>query len=75
MEWEKEIKEYSDMILEAVGVDESLVTYKDSEPDTTKVKTIDFKRAIKDLHHDPKVPHEEGIKRTVEWMKHYYRLS
>jgi dTDP-glucose 4,6-dehydratase len=75
LEWEKDIKEYSDMILEAVGTDDSLVTYKDAEPDTTKVKTIDFAKAVRDLKHDPKVPPAEGIKRTVEWMKDYYRIS
>jgi len=75
IEWEKEIKEYSDMILEAVGIDDSLVTYKDAEPDTTKVKTIDFAKAVRDLKHEPQVPPAEGIKRTVEWMKDYYRIS
>lgn len=75
LEWEKDIKEYSDIILEAVGTGGSLVTYKESEPDTTQVKTIDFAKAIKDLGHDPKVPPEEGIRRTVEWMKDYYRIS
>jgi len=74
-EWEKDIKEYSDIILEATGRDDSLVTYKEAEPDTTKVKTIDFARAIKDLGHDPKVPPEEGIRKTVEWMKSYYKIS
>lgn len=74
-EWEKEIKEYSDIVLDAVGVDDSLVTYHESEPFTTKVKTIDFSKAIRDLKHDPKISPEEGIKRTVEWMKWYYRLE
>jgi dTDP-glucose 4,6-dehydratase len=75
IEWEKEIKEYSDIILDVIGKDDSLVTYKESEPHTTKVKTIDFSKAIKDLNHNPKIPPEEGIRRTVEWMKDYYRIS
>ncbi len=75
IEWEMDIKEYSDMILKAVGKDDSLVTYKEAEPHTTKVKTIDFSKAIRDLDHNPKVPPEEGIKRTVEWMKSYYGIS
>jgi len=37
------------------------------------VKKIDCSKAIRDLKHDPKVPPEEGIKRTVEWMKSVYR--
>jgi dTDP-glucose 4,6-dehydratase len=27
------------------------------------------------LGHDPKIPPKEGIKRTVEWMKDYYRIE
>ncbi|WP_409199487.1 NAD-dependent epimerase/dehydratase family protein [Methanobrevibacter sp. DSM 116169] len=74
-EWERDIKEYSDMVLNAVGVDDSLVEYTPAEDFTTKVKTIDFSKAIRDLKHDPKVSPEEGIKKTVEWMRKYYRLD
>ncbi|MBV1729403.1 MAG: NAD(P)-dependent oxidoreductase, partial [Methanobacterium sp.] len=74
-EWEHDIKDYSDMVLEAVGVDDKLVTYHEGEDFTTKVKTMDFSRAIKDLKHDPQVPPQEGIQKTVDWMKWYYRID
>ena len=74
-EWERTIKEYSDLILDSVGMDDSLVTYMDSEPFTTRVKKMDFSKAIRDLNHDPDVSPEEGIRRTVEWMKGYYHLE
>jgi dTDP-glucose 4,6-dehydratase len=74
-EWEKDIKEYSDIVLKAVGRDKKLVSYKESEPFTTKVKHMDFSKAVKDLKHDPKVAPEEGIKKTVEWMRGYYRIG
>jgi len=74
-EWEKDIKTYSDIILDAVGIDDSIVNYEEAEQFTTKVKTIDCSKAIRDLNHDPKVSPEEGIKKTVEWMKDYYRLE
>jgi dTDP-glucose 4,6-dehydratase len=74
-EWEMDIKEYSDLVLAATGADESLVTYKEAEPFTTKVKTMDFSIAVRELDHDPKITPEEGIKRTVEWMKSYYRIA
>jgi dTDP-glucose 4,6-dehydratase len=74
-EWEHDIKEYSDMVLDAVGIDDSLVTYKEAEAFTTKVKTMDFSKAIRDLKHNPKIPPEEGIKKTVDWMKWYYRIK
>ncbi len=73
--WEHDIKEYSDMVLDAVGIDDSLVTYKEAEAFTTKVKKMDFSKAIRDLKHDPKIPPEEGIKKTVDWMKWYYRIN
>lgn len=74
-EWEMDIKEVSDLILSATGSSGKLVTYKQSEAFTTKVKTIDFSKAIRDLGHNPKVSPAEGIQRTVEWMKWYYRLK
>jgi len=74
-EWEMDIKDYSDLILKATGADESFVTYKEAEPFTTKVKKMDFSKAVRDLGHDPKVSPEEGIKRTVAWMKYLYRIK
>ena len=73
-EWELEIKEISDLILSATGASEKLITYKKSEEFTTKVKNINFAKAIKDLNHEPKVSPSEGIQRTVEWMKWFYRI-
>lgn len=69
-----DIEQYSNLILKAVGRDDSLVTYKEAEPFTTKVKHIDFAKSIRDLGHDPYITPEEGIRRTVEWMKWYYRI-
>lgn len=74
-EWEKDIKEYSDIVLKALGKDDSLVSYKDAEQFTTKVKHMDFTKAVRDLKHDPKIPPEEGVKRTAEWMRWFYRLG
>jgi len=74
-EWEMDIKEYSDLIIKATGAEESIVTYKEAEPFTTKMKKVDFSKAIKDLKHDPRIPPEEGIKKTVQWMKNYYRIK
>ena len=71
-EWESAIEVYSDLVLKAVGRDDAIVTYEDAEPFTTNIKTIDCSKAVKDLKHDPKVTPEEGIKRTVEWMKSIY---
>jgi len=58
--------------LEAAGSDDSIVTYKEDELFTTRVKHMEFLKAFRDLRHDPKVTPEEGIRRTVEWMKSIY---
>ena len=73
-EWESAIEDYSDAVLKAVGRDDAIVTYKEAEPFTTKMKQMDFlnSKAVKDLKHDPTVTPEEGIRRTVEWMKSIY---
>ena len=74
VEWEKDIKEYSDIVLKVTGRDDSLVEYQEAEAFTTKIKTVDFSKAIKDLNHNPVIGPEEGIKRTAEWMKDQYKL-
>ncbi len=74
-EWERDIKGYSDLVLKTVGRDDSLVTYEDAEPFTTKSKPVDCLKATRDLKHDPKVAPEEGIRRTVEWMRRFYEVA
>ena len=71
-EWEHDIKYISDLILKYLGKTEAKVTYKEAEPFTTRVKHMDFSKIRRDLNHDPKVPLEEGIPKTIEWMKQYY---
>ena len=39
---------YSDQVLNAVGRDDTLVTYEDAEPFTTNIKTIDCSKAVKE---------------------------
>ena len=75
LEWEKDIEEYSNIVLKVTGKDESLVEYKEAEPFTTKIKTVDFSKAINDLDHNPIVDPEEGIRRTVIWMKEKYNIK
>ena len=74
VEWEMDIKEYSDLVLKVTGKNDTLVDYKEAEAFTTKIKTVDFSKAIKDLDHNPLVEPEEGIRRTAKWMKDHYRL-
>ncbi|MDX6587871.1 MAG: dTDP-glucose 4,6-dehydratase [Solirubrobacterales bacterium] len=67
-----DMKEVNDMILAALGLDDSHVTYQDSEPLTTKDKIVDVTRAEADLRHAPEVTLETGIPLTVDWMQGVY---
>ena len=74
-EWEHDIKYISDLILKCLGKDDSKIIYEETEPFTTRVKHMDFSKARRDLNHDPKTPLEEGIPRTIEWMRKAYGLK
>lgn len=74
IEWENDIKYYSNLILKNLGLTDKNIKYHESESFTTKIKTIDFKKAINDLDHDPIIDPEEGIKRTCNWMQKFYNL-
>jgi len=74
-EWECEIKHISDLILSYLDKDDSRVEYKKAEPFTTRVKKIDSSRAARDLGHAPKISPEEGIPKTIEWMKNLYGIG
>jgi dTDP-glucose 4,6-dehydratase len=67
-----DMEEASDLILEYLGKDDSLVTYKEAEPHTTKSKKVDIAKAVRDLEHKPRIPLREGIPHTIEWMKSVY---
>jgi dTDP-glucose 4,6-dehydratase len=74
-EWEHDIKYISDLILKALGKTDKGITYKEAEPFTTRFKHMDFAKIRRDLKHDPVVPIEEGIPRTIKWMANYYGIK
>lgn len=61
-------------IWEYAGADKNLITYKDSEILTTKVKKVDSSKAQRDLNHKITVSLEDGVKKTIDWMKKYYGI-
>jgi dTDP-glucose 4,6-dehydratase len=71
-EWIVDIKHLSDLILKCLKKNDKLVTYKEAEPFTTRVKQVDFSKIRRDLIHDPRVPIEEGIPRYIEWIRKVY---
>ena len=67
-----EIKYLSDLILGNLGMKDPKVTYEKAELFTTRVKIPDSSKAKRDLDHRITVSLEEGIPRTIEWMKRLY---
>lgn len=49
--------------------DKSLITYAEPEILTTKIKRVDVKKAVDDLNHKDTVSLEEGIAKTIDWMR------
>lgn len=68
------IEELADIIWKYTRADRSLINYGNSEKLTTKIKKVDITRAKQELNHKITVYLEEGVKKTIDWMKDYYRL-
>ena len=68
------IEELSDLTLKITGADPKLVEYRDAEILTTRIKKVDNSKAVRDLGHTTTVTLEEGIRRTVAWMREVYGL-
>lgn len=62
----------SNLILDYLGKDDSLVEYLPEDSHNVQNKRPDISRAAAAFGHDPQVTLEEGIPRTVEWMKRVY---
>jgi dTDP-glucose 4,6-dehydratase len=69
-----DMKSVSDMILDYLGLDDSHVTYQESEPMTTRDKIVDCSRARAELDHNPVVSLEVGVPKTIDWMRSVYEI-
>jgi dTDP-glucose 4,6-dehydratase len=67
-----DMKQASDIVLNYLGKDDSLVEYRDAQPDTTLLKRVDTSRAVRDLKHKSTVSLEKGIPMTIDWQKEVY---
>lgn len=57
------------IIWEYTGSSKKLINYKESEKLTTKVKKVDISKAVRELDHKITISLEEGVKKTIDWMK------
>lgn len=68
------IEDLVELVWQASRAPRNLINYQDSEILTTKNKKVNADKAISDLDHKITVSLEEGIKRTVDWMKRHYNI-
>lgn len=73
--WIVDIKYISDLVLKNLGKDDKLVTYREAEPFTTRIKQVDFSKIRKDLNHEANVPIEDGVRMYIDWMKQVYKVA
>lgn len=69
------IETLADTVWRHTGADRSLIHYEEPEILTTKSKKVDISKAVKDLDHKLTVSLEDGVKKTIDWMKEYYKLA
>lgn len=70
----RSVKELSDLVLAYTGADKSLVEYLPEDRHNVVNKRPVNEAARADLGHDPRVLLEEGLPRTIAWLKDVYAL-
>jgi len=68
-----DIETLANIIWDYTKADKNLITYQESEILTTQTKKVDISRAKKDLGHMTTVSLKEGVHKTIDWMKEYYK--
>ena len=62
-------------VLKSADYEDADVQYDSSKPTMIPKRMIDISLAKEKLGFEPKVSLEEGIHKTVEWYKEYYKNS
>lgn len=68
----RSVKELSDLILKHTGANPRLVEYLPEDKHNVQSKKPDITKARKLFDHNPKITLEQGVPRTIEWMKSIY---
>jgi len=68
-----DIETLAGLIWQYSGADPQLIGFKESEKLTTKIKKVDINLSVKELNHIETVSLTEGVKRTIDWMREYYK--
>ena len=70
----RSVKELSDLILKHTGADKNLVEYLPEDKHNVLNKHPDISKAQKAFGHDPRTKIDQGVPKTIEWMKKVYNL-
>ncbi|MFA5126623.1 MAG: NAD(P)-dependent oxidoreductase [Patescibacteria group bacterium] len=70
-----DIETLVNIIWDYTGADKKLIEYRDTEILTTKSKKVDISKAVKDLDHKLTIKLEDGVKKTIDWMREYYKIK
>jgi len=70
----RSVEELSEIVLKCAGKTDALVTYYEQDKHNVTNKRPDIEFAKKLLGHNPKVTLEEGIAKTIAWMKEVYKI-
>ena len=68
----RSVKELSDLILQHAGVDDSLVNCLPEDKHNVVNKQPDIDKARAAFGHDPRITLEDGVPRTIDWMRGIY---
>lgn len=68
-----DIETVAQLVIKHTGCNPDLAEYCDLEPFTTIKKQVDCTKAIRDLKHKSTVGLDEGIGKTVQWMRDFYK--
>ncbi|MDD2620708.1 MAG: NAD(P)-dependent oxidoreductase [Syntrophomonadaceae bacterium] len=69
------MKDISDLILDYLKKNDRQIIYEQEEKFTTAIKLPDTTKAVCDLGFNPIISLQEGIPRTIEWMRKYYDIN
>lgn len=67
-----DIETLAEYALFHTGAKRNLVTYREEEPFTTRVKQVDNHYAVRDLGFEATVSLDDGVKYTCNWMREVY---
>lgn len=70
-----DIETLAKIIWDYTKADPALIRYEESEILTTKTKKVDIEKAKRDLNLHGDISLEEGVKKTIDWMRAHYGLT